>query len=70
VLFRSAWNAKQVCGFLGHHSPAFTLSVYIHLLPDDLPEPTALAFGVPVGGLDGASVPTETSRDRVAAGTA
>src|SRR5262245_1654762 len=25
--------------FLGHHSLAFTLSTYVHLLPDDLPEP-------------------------------
>jgi integrase len=64
VLFRSGWNAKQVCDFLGHHSPAFTLSVYVHLLPDDLPEPTALAFGAPLGGLVGASRPAETGRDR------
>jgi hypothetical protein len=27
---------------LGHHSPAFTLATYVHLLPDDLPEPTFL----------------------------
>ena len=25
---------------LGHHSPAFTLATYVHLMPDDLPEPT------------------------------
>jgi integrase len=37
MLFNSGWNAKQVQVFLGHHSPAFTLSVYVHLLPDDLP---------------------------------
>jgi hypothetical protein len=24
---------------LGHHSPAFTLATYVHLIPDDLPEP-------------------------------
>jgi hypothetical protein len=23
--------------WLGHHSPAFTLATYVHLLPDDLP---------------------------------
>jgi hypothetical protein len=28
--------------WLGHHSPAFTLETYVHLLPDDLPEPTFL----------------------------
>ena len=26
--------------WLGHHSPAFTLATYVHLLPDDLPDPT------------------------------
>ena len=39
MLFRSGWNAKQVQTFLGHHSPAFTLATYVHLIPDDLPEP-------------------------------
>jgi integrase len=39
MLFRSGWNAKQVQMMLGHHSPAFTLSAYVHLMPDDLPEP-------------------------------
>jgi integrase len=40
MLFRSGWNAVQVQKFLGHHSPAFTLATYVHLLPDDLPTPT------------------------------
>jgi len=39
MLFRSGWNAKQVQMVLGHHSPAFTLATYVHLVPDDLPEP-------------------------------
>ena len=39
ILFRSGWNAKQVQVVLGHHSPAFTLATYVHLIPDDLPEP-------------------------------
>ena len=38
-LFKSGWNAKQVQMVLGHHSPAFTLSTYVRLIPDDLPEP-------------------------------
>ena len=38
-LFKAGWNAKQVQMMLGHHSPAFTLSTYMHLIPDDLPEP-------------------------------
>jgi integrase len=40
VLFRRGFNPKQVQAWLGHHSAAFTLAVYVHLLPDDLPEPT------------------------------
>ena len=39
ILFRRGWNAVQVQRFLGHHSPAFTLATYVHLLPDDLPSP-------------------------------
>jgi site-specific recombinase XerD len=39
MLFRAGWNAKQVQMMLGHHSPAFTLSAYVHLISDDLPEP-------------------------------
>jgi len=42
LLFKSGWNAVQVQKFMGHHSPAFTLAVYVHLLPEDLPEPTFL----------------------------
>jgi integrase len=37
-LFRHGLNAVQVQMWLGHHSPAFTLATYVHLLPDDLPE--------------------------------
>jgi integrase len=39
-LFRAGLNAKQVQIWLGHHSPAFTLATYVHLLADDLPEPS------------------------------
>jgi len=42
ILFRRGWNEVPVQKFLGHHSPAFTLAVYVHLLDDDLPEPTFL----------------------------
>jgi hypothetical protein len=38
MLFRNGLNAKQVQMWLGHHSPAFTLATYVHLLPDDLPD--------------------------------
>lgn len=40
-LFRSGWNAKQVQMMLGHHSPAFTLATYVHLMPDDFPAPVS-----------------------------
>ena len=36
--FRAGANPKQVQLLLGHHSPAFTLDTYVHLLPDDLPD--------------------------------
>jgi integrase len=36
-LFREGWNVKAVQAFLGHSSPAFTLSVYVHFLEDDMP---------------------------------
>jgi integrase len=39
ILFRRGLNAKQVQVWLGHHSPAFTLATYVHLLADDLPNP-------------------------------
>ena len=39
ILFRHGLNGKQVQMWLGHHSPAFTLATYVHLLPDDLPDP-------------------------------
>jgi integrase len=38
-LFLRGWNAKQVSVFLGHSDAGFTLRTYVHLLPDDLPEP-------------------------------
>lgn len=42
MLFRHGANAKQVQHWLGHHSPAFTLAVYVHLLPEDAADPTFL----------------------------
>ncbi len=38
ILFRHGANAKQVQVWLGHHSPAFTLAVYVHSLPEDAPD--------------------------------
>src|SRR5207248_11513181 len=42
ILFRGGLNAKQVQVWLGHHSPAFTLATYVHLIADDLPDATFL----------------------------
>jgi integrase len=62
MLFRRGWNAAQVQRFLGHHSPAFTLSTYVHLLPSDLPQPSFEPLQV---GNTGAT--EATSSDRVEA---
>ena len=43
LLFNKGLNAKQVQVWLGHHSPAFTLAAYVHLLAEDLPDPTFFA---------------------------
>jgi integrase len=44
MLFARGANAVQVQRWLGHHSPAFTLATYVHLLADDLGEPLDLAM--------------------------
>ncbi len=36
-LLHRGLNAKHVQVWMGHHSPAFTLAVYVRYLPDDLP---------------------------------
>ncbi len=41
-LFAAGRNAVQVQRWLGHHSPAFTLTVYVHLLDGDLGGPLSL----------------------------
>jgi integrase len=50
MLFERGANAVQVQRWLGHHSPAFTLSTYVHLLTDDLGEPLDLAAEVARSG--------------------
>jgi len=42
MLFAEGRNAVQVQRWLGHHSPAFTLATYVHLLDNDLGEPLAV----------------------------
>ena len=42
MLFERGANAVQVQRWLGHHSPAFTLSAYVHLLDSGVGEALAL----------------------------
>jgi len=60
ILYKNGWNARQVQLQLGHHSPAFTLAVYVHVLPSDLPEHPGF------GGNIVATRPTETDRNPAA----
>lgn len=49
LLFERGANAVQVQRWLGHHSPAFTLATYVHLLADDLGDPLDLAAEIGAG---------------------
>lgn len=62
-LFRAGLNAKQVQVWLGHHSPSFTLDTYVHLLPEDLPEPSF--FGDPKWATEWATRASEMARNGV-----
>jgi integrase len=42
MLFAQGRNAVQVQRWLGHHSPAFTLATYVHLLDEDVGEPLSI----------------------------
>src|SRR5438105_4013050 len=42
MLFRRGWNAVQVQRWLGHHKPSFTIDTYVHLLEEDIPDPSFL----------------------------
>lgn len=48
-LFRRGLNPKQVSAWLGHHSAAFTLDTYIHVLADDLPDAPKPVFLAELG---------------------
>jgi integrase len=61
VLFRRGWNAVQVQRWLGHHKPSFTLDTYVHLLDEDVPEPT---FFDGIGGPSGDQIVTKSGRNR------
>jgi integrase len=46
MLFAEGRNAVQVQRWLGHHSAAFTLATYVHLLDGDLGAPLTLGGGL------------------------
>lgn len=50
---KGRFNPKQVQLWLGHHSPAFTLQRYVHLLPEDLPPAVELAAPAQLRLIDG-----------------
>jgi hypothetical protein len=51
MLFASGRNAVQVQRWLGHHSAAFTLATYVHLLDGDIGEPLSLSHAVCANGV-------------------
>lgn len=59
-LFADGRNIKQIQRWLGHHSPAFTLSVYVHLLDEDLGAPLPL----PSVSAEVPAQATETTRNQ------
>jgi integrase len=54
LLFREGWSIKAVQHYLGHHSAAFTLAVYVHFLPGDMPSNAFLDGIVVTAGLPAA----------------
>jgi integrase len=58
LLFSRGANAVQVQRWLGHHSAAFTLATYVHLLPGELGSALALDDELMDGGNDVATEPT------------
>jgi integrase len=65
LLFAEGRNAVQVQRWLGHHSPSFTLAVYVHLLPDDIPAPLDIEGGNKVATEPTANHPTTPDADPV-----
>ncbi len=61
-LFAAGRNAVQVQRWLGHHSAAFTLARYVHLLDGDLGEPLALPSPEGANKVQTSPTPTSTMR--------
>jgi len=63
MLFERGANAKQVQRWLGHHSPAFTLATYVHLLSDELDAPLDLGDELGRGDNEVTTHPTGSGRN-------
>jgi integrase len=50
MLFEAGKNIRQVCDWLGHADPAFTLRTYVHLIDSGLGEADFLDTAVPAPG--------------------
>lgn len=63
--FAAGRNVKQVCQWLGHHKPSYTLDTYIHLMPDAADEPFSVAQALAggQGGKPGGKPKPEIARD-------
>lgn len=63
LVFEGGANAVQVQRLLGHHSPAFTLATYVHLLEGSIGEPRSLADEL-AGVTPGVTTPTKTHQSQ------
>ena len=64
LLFDAGRNPKQVQRWLGHHSPAFTLDVYVDLLDDGVGDGLDLASELAAGESKVSPDPLPTSEDQ------
>src|SRR6185503_18678016 len=62
LLFERGANAVQVQRWLGHHSAAFTLATYVHLLGDNVGDPLDLSIELE-GGNRVATQATKTDQN-------
>jgi integrase len=63
LLFHHGMNVVVIQRWLGHHSPAFTLNTYVHLVDEELQEPPAAFSTMAEGGKRGANRPALTRLD-------
>jgi integrase len=62
LLFASGRNAVQVQRWLGHHSAAFTLATYVHLLDGDVGEPLDLAAALSANKVQTSPTPNDATQ--------